>query len=37
MNDKNIKSGTLTEITTSLSTPDMEQIQAQMKDMQLEN
>ena len=36
MNDKNIKPGTLTEGRTSLLTPDIQQIQAQMKDMQLE-
>ncbi len=36
MNDKNIKPGTLTEGTTSLFTPDIGQIQAQIKDMQLE-
>lgn len=36
MNDKNIKPGTLTEGAASLSTPDIQQIQAQMKDMQLE-
>jgi putative transposase len=36
MNDKNIRPGALTEGTTSVTTPDIEQIQAQMKDMQLE-
>ena len=36
MNDKNIKPGTLTGGTTSLSAPDIEQIQARMKDMQME-
>ena len=36
LNDKNIKPGTLTEGMASSSTPEIEQLQAQMKDMQLE-